>query len=258
MDGTVRVSVKGLLVAALAVMGLVVAYLLGANGGATPASAAQESPEAQQDQRTVKMTGRGEASAVPDELTFALSVTAKRLDLDDALNESSATMKRVLAELEQYGVKDADVQTTGLSMNPEYEYHAYGPPTLTGYRVTQQARVHVKDLSQGGKAITAAVTAGGNGVRVHGIRLEVGDPDAAIAQARDAAVADAMDKAEQYAAATGQSLGDVMSIKEVSAPAPAPQPVYMRAAALSADKAVPIRAGTSDLTVRVEVVWSFA
>ena len=44
------------------------------------------------------MTGRGEATAVPDQLSFGLSVTAKRDDLEDALDDSSATMKRVLAE----------------------------------------------------------------------------------------------------------------------------------------------------------------
>ena len=102
------------------------------------------------------------------------------------------------------------MQTTGLSMYPEYDYPAYGPPVLTGYRVTQRAQVHVRELAQGGAAVSAAVETGGNGVRVSDIRLEVGDPDAVLEQARDAAVEAATAKAEQYAAATGQALGDVV------------------------------------------------
>ena len=262
------VTLKSLALTAVALLGVLVvavAYLLGASGasgasGGDNGDGVVATVEQARPVTGIRMTGRGEVSAVPDELSFGLTVTARRLALDEALADSSATMKRVLAELEQYGVERADVQTTGLSMSPEYEYHSYGPPTLTGYRVTQQARVTVSDLGQGGKAITAAVEVGGNGVRVHSIRLEVGDPEAALAQARDAAIADATDKAGQYAEATGQSLGAVLSVKEVSAPAPAPQPVYlrdMRAAQLSADAAVPIRAGRSELTVRVEVVWSF-
>ena len=47
-------------------------------------------------------------------------------------------------------MKKADVQTTGLSMYPEYDYPAYSPPVLTGYRVTQKAQVHVRELAEGG------------------------------------------------------------------------------------------------------------
>ena len=165
------------------------------------------------------MVGTGEASAVPDQISFTLSVTARRLDLDDALAASSATTRRVLAELGKHGVEKSDVQTTGLSMNPEYEYHAYEPPTLVGYRVTQRATVKVDELAKGGPAIAAAVEVGGNGVRVSGIRLGIGDPDAVMQRARDAAVESATAKAQQYAAATGQSLGDVVSIREVGRPA---------------------------------------
>ena len=208
----------------------------------------------------VSMVGTGEASAVPDQISFSLSATARRLDLDDALAASSSTTRRVLAELEKHGVEKSDVQTTGLSMYPEYEYHNYSPPTLVGYRVTQRASVKVDELAKGGPAIAAAVEVGGNGVRVSGIRLGVGDPDALLKRARDAAVESATAKAEQYAAATGQSLGDVVSIREVGQPAHRPQPVLLRSAAYDSAamaKALPIRAGKDDLQVRIQVVWSF-
>ena len=152
------------------------------------------------------------------------------------------------------------MQTTGLSMHPEYEYHAYAPPTLVGYRVTQRASVKVDELAKGGPAIAAAVEVGGNGVRVSGIRLGVGDPDALLKRARDAAVESATAKAEQYAAATGQALGDVVSIREVGQPANRPQPVLLRSASYDSAamaKALPIRAGKDDLEVRIQVVWAF-
>jgi uncharacterized protein YggE len=256
VDGKVTVSVRTVLLAALAALGLVVAYLLGSSGsdGGAPATAAETT--AGSESPGIEMTGRGQATAVPDQLSFGLSVTAKRDDLEDALDDSSATMKRVLASLEEYGVEEKDIQTTGLSMSPEYQYPAYGPPVLTGYRVTQQARVTVTDLGEGGRAISAAVDAGGNDVRVHSIKLGIADPSAAIEEARDAAVAEAMDKAEQYAAATGRQLGDVVSIREVSAPPRIVEQAISFDRAAIAAKAVPIRAGEQDLTVRVHVVWS--
>ena len=77
------------------------------------------------------------------------------------------------------------------------------------------ARCTCGSWPKGGTAVAAAVEAGGNGVRVRDIRLEIGDPDAVLEQARDAAVEEATAKAEQYAEATGQALGDVVSIREV-------------------------------------------
>jgi len=268
MNGSVTVSVKSVLLAALVLLGLVTAYLLGGQGDVgAPASASTEpepEPESatgQEPQRLVRMTASGEATAVPDEMSFALSVTAKRDNLDDALAAASTTMRRVLAELEKHGVTKTDVQTTGLQMHPEYDYPAYSPPVLTGYRVTQRATVHVRELAKGGTAVAAAVETGGDGVRVRNMRLEIGDPDAVLEQARDAAVEEATAKAEQYAGATGQALGDVVGIREVGTPArPAPQPVHLqsyRSAAL-ADMKMPIRAGEDELKVQVEVVWSIA
>ena len=262
MRGEVTVSVRSILLAALVGTALVTAYLLGGlgEGAAVPASAASEEQNPGQQRRLVTMVGAGEATAVPDQVSFTLTSTARRPDLDDAMTASSGTMRRVLAELAGHGVERADVQTTGLSMHPEYEYHAYEPPTLVGYRVTQRARVEVDELARGGPAIGAAIEAGGNGVRVSGIRLGIADTDVVLAEARDAAVESATAKAEQYAAATGQSLGDVLSIREVGGPAPRYQPqAAFRGLMDSAElaKALPLRAGKEDLAVRIQVVWEF-
>ena len=263
MESTLQIRVTSLLVTALALLALLTAYLLGGGGGTTvlPAQAAPEQSAAPGKPRMVRMVGSGTATVVPDQLGFTLSVTDKQPELDRALANSSATMKRVLAALEEYGVRAADVQTTGLQMYPEYDYQAYGPPVLTGYRVTQRAQVRVRELAQGGRAVTAAVEAGGNGVRVTDIRLGVADPEAALDRARDAAVAEATRKAEQYAAATGQALGDVLALREVGDADRARRHVelgYLPAQAALDSRALPIRAGKDELAVKVQVVWAFA
>lgn len=261
MNGTVTVSVKGLLLAALVLLALVTAYLLGGAGGTTPVPAnAAEDAATEVQERTLRMVGDGETRVVPDQLRFDLAVTDKEPRLDQALGGSSATMKQVLAALRPYGVRDVDVQTTGLQMHPEYDYPAYSPPVLTGYRVTQRAVVTVRDLARGGRAVSAAIETGGNGVRASDIRLGVADPEAALDKARDAAVAAATAKAERYAEATGQTLGEVVSLREVRSSSPR-QPRWQASSAYrdaAAELAtLPIRAGKDDLGVRVEVVWAF-
>ena len=208
-EKTVTVSVRGVLLAAVVALALLSAYLVGnAGNGGTPAQAAAPvAPAADTHRRTLTMAGTGEGIAVPDQLSFDLAVGLMRPDLDTALADTSRVMDRVLASLEGLGVAKGDVQTTGLSMYPVYDYHQYSPPTIRGYRVSQRATVLVKELKQGGRAVSTAVATGGNVVQVSNIRLRVGDPDAAMKKARDAAVAEARTKAEQYAAAAGQELG---------------------------------------------------
>lgn len=262
MNTNVTVSVRSILLTALVVLALVVAYLLGSGGGAgTSAQAADDSGDTAP-RRVLTMTGTGDASAVPDELSFGLGVTVTRTDLGSALDAASVTMDRVLGSLTKYGVAKSDVQTTGLSMTPVYDYQPYDPPTITGYRVTQRASVLVKELAKGGVAVAAAVAAGGNDVRVSNLRLLVGDPDAATARARDAAVAEAKAKAEQYAEASGQTLGDVLTLREVHVkPLPTTPTVHLARGMIAQDgalKALPIRAGKESTTVTVRMVWELA
>jgi hypothetical protein len=261
MDAKVTVSVRGLLVAGLVLLALLVAYLLGSAGrpGAPAYALATEQP--QPDTRKVVMSGVGEATAVPDQVSFGLTVAVTRTDLDSALDATSGTMKRVLAALSEYDVARKDVQTTGLSMTPVYDYPQYAPPTIIGYRVSERAHVRIEQLRGAGKAIAAAIGAGGNDVRVGNVRLEVSDPDAVLAKAREAAVREATAKAQEYADATAETLGGVLSLKEVGpSPAQRDELMYRAAAYDSAEalKAVPIRAGEDELTVRVEIVWEFA
>ena len=263
MERNVTVSVRDLLLAGLVLLALLAGWVLGGGaGGGTPARAATDAGPAAAPSttgsRTVVMTGVGTASAVPDEVGFDVSVGRTRPDLSTALDDASATMTKVLARLADFGVVKDRVQTTGLGMEPVYDYPTYGPPVLRGYRVTQRARVTVPELKRAGGAITAAVRAGGNAVRVGDIRLLVGDRASVLEQARDAAVAEATAKAEQYAQATGQGLGEVLSLREVRAGGRrATYPVRLEALRDANVAKVPIRAGEDELKVTVRVVWAF-
>lgn len=260
MERNLSVSVKGVLVAAVIGLALVVAYLLGTGRmPADPAGAA--GPEASADSPMVRMVGEGTATVVPDEVAFTVSAGARHDDLDEALDDASRTMKRTLAALKEYGVEAADTQTTGLNMYPVYEYPSSGPRIFQGYRVNQTARVVVKDLGKAGGAIASAVEAGGNGVRVRNIQLQVGDLDEALGEARDAAVEDAKTKATRTAEAAGRGLGEVISIQELTDDGGRDvlYPQNLSGAFKAADSAaidVPIRAGEQDLTVQIELVWS--
>lgn len=264
MNRKLTVDVKSILIAGLVLLGLLTAYLLGQTGGDGPGATAVAAEERDDAARSVVMSGTGKASTVPDQLSFTVSVGVTRPDVAEAHEESSRKLARVLAALKRFGVTKKDTQTTGLSIEPEYRYHRYAEPEITGYRVDQSMRVTVTDLAEAGRAITASIRAGGNAVRAHDISLGISDRDKVLSEARELAVAQARDKAEQVAAATGQELGEVVSVREVRATAPRDLGRFdgldLRSQANAAKELanMPIRAGEEELGVTVQVVWSLA
>ena len=76
----------------------------------------------------------------------------------------------------------------------------------------------MRDPRDGGRAISATTRTGGDAVRVSGIGLRIGERDALLERARDAAVEAATAKAEQYAEATGQTLRSVLTLTGAARP----------------------------------------
>lgn len=248
----VTLSVRALLVVLMLLVALAVGYLLGGRG---PAATASTEPATAGERRTVTMAAVGEATAVPDELEFTLVVAVERPALETALDDSNALVRQALGTLAEHGIAEKDTRTTGLQMEPVYDY-SERQEVLRGYQVVQRTRVRVHDLAAGGRAVSAVVAGGGNEVRVNDIQLSVADPEAALGTAREQAVTKATAKAEQYAAAAGVTLGSIVALSEVSAPpAPQPQALEMRAASADAAGAVAFQPGEQALTAQVQVVW---
>lgn len=249
MAGTIKISTV-LLVVTLVLL-VAVAWMLGSMTSRSEAATDTATTPA-----TIQMSGTGKASVVPDEVAFTVRVSVKQSELDAALSAANAAMGRALKALGGHGVTRKDTQSTGLDMEPEYYYPDNGEPRLTGYRVSQSMRVVVRELSKAGGAISAVVKQAGNDVQVHNIALQVGDPEKAMGAARDKAIAQAREKAEQYAAASGAKLGSVLTVREAASSSPdSGVEVMNQAFDLAAAKSMPIRAGEDELSVRVSVTW---
>jgi uncharacterized protein YggE len=256
MNRSVTISAKVVLVALVAALALAVAYLLGNAGGSAQASPSAATTGSAAEPGTLAITGTGRTVGVPDELAFTVSVGLVRPTLGGAMAAADARMRQLFAALDRIGVHRSDVQTTGLQMNAVYDYHPYSPPTLRGYRVSQRAQVLVRDLTRGGRAVGAVVHTGGNDVRVSGLALRISDPESLLAKSRAAAVKAATAKADEYAKATGQTLGSVTSLREVRSSAPPSAPIALQHADYAALPALPLRAGKDKLAVTVRIVWT--
>jgi uncharacterized protein len=203
----------------------------------------------------ITVSGRADVAGTPDTLRLDLSVVATASSVSEALASANRSADAVQKSLLANGVQRRDLQTSGLSIQPEYDYSNGAAPRLKGYQVSESVSAKLRNLGRAGNAVGQAVSAGGNAVRVNGISLDLEETSALVSSARDRAFADAKAKAEQYARAAGRSLGEVMSITEdVSSPSPIP---VLYAALDSAKVAgVPIQPGSQDVSVSVTVVFT--
>jgi uncharacterized protein YggE len=91
---------------------------------------------------------------------------------------------------------------------------------------------------------------------MQGISFGIEDTAPLAARARAAAMADARAKAEDLAARAGVRLGRVLSIDEVSAPAPAPQRLPAPAPVAGQVSAIEVAPGEQTVTVLVRVRYA--
>ena len=204
----------------------------------------------------VSVSGTGRVTGTPSLLRLQTSVSIVKPDVTTALQAANETMAAVQKALKDDGVAAADLQTSGLSVQPDYTY-PNGGAHLNGYRVSENLSVVLRDLGKAGSIISDAVAAGGDALQLGGATLDLDQEGALVAQARQNAFADAKAKAEGYAKAAGRSLGAVTSISESDSGAqPIAYPLAARSSAAAAP--VPIQAGSQDVTVNVAVTWALS
>jgi uncharacterized protein len=196
--------------------------------------------------------GEGTVRVTPDYARIVSGVTTRAKTVKEASDTNSRIMATTIATLLQSGMAQRDIQTSRFSVQPVYTPPPQPPaePKLTGYSVSNQVTINVRDLNKVGDILDYLITAGVTSVG--SITFLVSDQSKALDQGRAAAIADARRKAEIYAQASQLRLGDVAWVTEDSGFV---GPAAMRAAAASAPTAtsVPIAPGEDTLRVRITV-----
>ncbi len=161
----------------------------------------------------------------------------------------------MLAALKKSGIADRDLQTSGFSIQPQYNYpqpvdNQPQPPQLIGYQTSNSVTVRVRDLSKLGEIIDQSVTLGIN--QGGDIQFTNDKPEAALEAARKNAVANAIKKAKTLSEAAGVKVGRIVEISE-NVMRPMPQPVYRAAMMKEASDAaaVPVQGGENSYNVTV-------
>ena len=161
----------------------------------------------------ITVTGEASVAVQPDVATLSLGVTTQAATAAEAMAANTAALSVVLARLKTAGISDRDLQTSNLTLNPNWVgYDSGATPTIAGYTAANLLTVRVRALDTLGAVLDAAITDGAN--TLNGLTFELSDPKPKMDEARRAAVADAMARAKLLVEAAGAKLGAVQSITE--------------------------------------------
>lgn len=213
-----------------------------------------------QQQNQVSITGQGRVSYQPDTAKISLGMQVdKAATAETALNQLNDKMNKILAGVEDLGIKKEDVKTEAYSLSPQYDYKD-GVNKVSGYGANQKVEIKVSNIQDDkeiiSKVITAAGIAGTN--QVDGINFTVSNINDLKQQARILAIKDAKSKSAALAAAAGVKLGKIEGWYEniIQPIEGQPQGGYGGSDTMLSSKAVPspqVPSGTQEVIVEVSL-----
>jgi len=228
----------------------IVASMFGALGA--PAARASETQAAgAARERWIEVTGEGSVDVKPDFARVTLGVTTTGKDASEAVAANAKAVNALIGLLKSDGIAPADVQTSSLSITPQFSNPRQGSasePAIVGYSVSNMVTVTERDIPKLGALIDKSVGAGANAM--YSVGYGENDPSALLDKARPLAFADARRKADLYAAAAGARLGPLLRLAEQGGAQPIPMAgrLYAKAAAAAP---TPIEPGEDRLNVSV-------
>jgi len=202
---------------------LIIALLL-----ATPASAALAQATSAPAPASAELTGpvvtlavTESIDAAPDKATVHTGVETRALTAKDAMAQNAAKIDQLIAALLKAGIERKDIQTSGINLNPQYDYtnrKENEGPRFIGYQANNMLTVVIRKLDKAGDTIDAMVNAGAT--NINGPAFGITDTTRIEDQARAKAVKTAATRATFYAQAAGYRSARLLAISETGEPAP--------------------------------------
>lgn len=202
---------------------------------------------------TVTVTGTGSADAAPDLMVVSIGVECRADSVGAAYSRAGASSEAVASAFRRHGVDGADIRTAGLNVRADLAWREGEGQRVTGYVAASTLTVRLRTPASASAAISEAVEAGGNEVRLNGLELTFSDDAAVRARAREAAWLDAAGTAQQYARLASARLGRVLSVAD-NVPVRGPVPLAGMQRAASVESLV-VEAGDSTVAMSITVVW---
>ena len=203
----------------------------------------------------LNVSAQAEARRVPDVATISAGVVTQAADGNTAMRQNAEQMAKVMAAIKAAGIAEKDIQTSGISLNPQYRYVENEAPSITGYQATNTVSLKVRDITKLGKVLDSLAAQGAN--QINGPSFEIDQPEPVYDEARLAALAKAKARAETYAKALGLRVRRIVSISEGGGGGFRPMPMMAMAAgrANKMEMDTAVSPGETTVSVNLDVVF---
>ena len=173
------------------------------------------------DRPLITVSGQAEVRVPPDEIVFTLTVESVDKEMLIAKNKTDASIREILAIARRNGVKDEDVQTSYISVEPKYnvddldfEARRGVKREFVGYQVSKTVVVRLREIPRFDALLSDVLKAGVT--RVRNVEFRDSQVRRHRDQARAMAIKAAQEKAKLLAGEIGQTIGPAYSIIESS------------------------------------------
>ncbi len=213
------------------------------------------------------VTGHGNKEVASDVAKVWIGVESREETVNEARQKAAEAMTSVLDAIRDLGVADDDIVTTSFNIHPQTVWvevndslGRHSEPRITGYIVTNNVEVTVRDLDDLDEVIDTAAERGGDLIRVNSVSFTIANPEQHGAETRQLAAADARAKAQLYADAMGVTLGPLVYLTEMGSSAPLAQARSFGADGAFADEAAfaptPIQSGDVSLSTTIQAAFA--
>lgn len=200
------------------------------------------------DSALLNVTAEGRSTRSPDLAVVRAGVVTNGDTASAAMAANSRLMAAALAALRRAGVADRDLQTSTLSLAPNYyrPQPQRGPggavqpvaPQIVGYEARNMLTVRVRKVDGLGAILDALVSAGVN--ELNGPSFTVDQPRAALDEARADALKTARARAELYAREAGYRTARILTISEAGGVYPLANEVVLTASRIGGVPPLPV------------------
>ncbi|MBI5044506.1 MAG: SIMPL domain-containing protein [Candidatus Levybacteria bacterium] len=155
--------------------------------------------------------GTGEATGTPDKASFVVGVTKTASTVEQAQNDTNKAVNAIISSLKKLGISDKDIKSTDYNVNPNIDY-SDGKQSTTGYTVSTNITVTLKDANKANQALDTATGSGANVITGVNFTLNDDEKEKLEDKARMTAIKNAKAKAQKIAGQAGIKLGKIVSI----------------------------------------------
>ena len=205
------------------------------------------------DATLLSVSAQAEARRAPDVATVSAGVVTQAVDGNTAMRQNAEQMARVMAAIQAAGIAERDIQTSGISLNPQYRYAENQAPSITGYQASNTVNLKVRDITRLGKVLDSLAAQGAN--QINGPSFQIDQPEPVYDEARLAALKKAKDRAETYAKALDLKVRRIISISEGGGGGFRPVPMMAMSARGKAEMDTAVSPGETEVSVSLDVVF---